>query len=469
MLSFSANVPKDDLDDAPLEMLQLLNANELFRRGRNLMFRKDHSDQKKGFELLKMAADKGCTQAMSFLSTTTSFREDIRCSLEDSVKYIKKGCELEDPDCLSIYADMLINGNGVPQNKKEALKYLKKGIELGDERRTHLYEELQLDIDRPKSYPPEVAQIKESADQGDVESMFKIGIILIQGQNQQVERDLNEGQRYLFAAAERGSGEALFMLAYCYESGIGFEVDHKKSIEFYRKGADKGHIKCLHNLGLRLMYGSDDVRNVQDAFKYMKMAADKGCTLSMCELGKMLSSDVDGVGNDPAQAKEYFKKSADGGYVDGMYMYSKCAANGWGFEKPDHNEAKKYMKMAADSGDLKYVKLYADLCDSDMVFKPDKPEALKYYKIMADNGCNDSMFKVGKILLHGDDGIPVNKREAVKYIRMAVQMDHIEAIELYSEMLKTGDGVLQDEEEAKRYANKAETLRNPDITSCCIC
>lgn len=169
------------------------------------------------------------------------------------------------------------------------------------------------------------------------------------------------------------------------------------------------------------------------------------------------------------QAKEYFKKSADGGYVDGMYMYSKCAANGWGFEKPDHNEAKKYMKMAADSGDLKYVKLYADLCDSDMVFKPDKPEALKYYKIMADNGCNDAMFKVGKILLHGVDGIPENKREAVKYIRMAVQMDHIVAIELYSEMLKTGDGVLQDEEEAKRYANKAETLRNPDITTCCIC
>lgn len=35
------------------------------------MFRKDHSDQKKGFTLNKMAADKGCTQAMSFLSCMT--------------------------------------------------------------------------------------------------------------------------------------------------------------------------------------------------------------------------------------------------------------------------------------------------------------------------------------------------------------------------------------------------------------
>ena len=52
----------------------------------NLMFRKDHSDQKKGFTLNKMAVDKGCTQAMSFLSCMTSFRKDKRCNLKDLVK-----------------------------------------------------------------------------------------------------------------------------------------------------------------------------------------------------------------------------------------------------------------------------------------------------------------------------------------------------------------------------------------------
>ena len=94
---------------------------------------------------------------------------------------------------------------------------------------------------------------------------------------------------------------------------------------------------------------------------------------------------------------------------------------------------------------------------------------MKYYKILADEGDDDAMFKVGKILLHGDDGVPENKKEAIKYIQMAVQKDHIESIELYSEMFRKGDGVPIDEESAEFYANKANTLKDPDVTTCCIC
>ena len=50
----------------------------------------------------------------------------IRCSLEYSIKYIRLRYELEDPDCFSIYVDMLTRRNGVPQNKRETLKYLLK-------------------------------------------------------------------------------------------------------------------------------------------------------------------------------------------------------------------------------------------------------------------------------------------------------------------------------------------------------
>lgn len=106
------------------------------------------------------------------------------------------------------------------------------------------------------------------------------------------------------------------------------------------KGADKGYIKCLHNLSLRLMYDNNDIHNHQDALKYMKMAAVKSCERSMCELGKMLSNDIDGVEKDLVQAKDYFKKSADNDYVDGMFMYLKCAANEIGFDNPELDDAK---------------------------------------------------------------------------------------------------------------------------------
>lgn len=50
----------------------------------------------------------------------------MRCCLEDSIKYIRLRYELEDPDCLSIYVDMLARRSCVPQNKRETLKYLLK-------------------------------------------------------------------------------------------------------------------------------------------------------------------------------------------------------------------------------------------------------------------------------------------------------------------------------------------------------
>ena len=80
--------------------------------------------------------------------------------------------------------------------------------------------------------------------------------------------------------------------------------------------------------------------------------------------------------------------------------------------------------------DFKYIIIYGELCETGSIFKSDIPEALKYYKILADNGSSDHMLKVGKILLHGDEGITENKKEALKYIQMAIQMDDIDAIEL---------------------------------------
>lgn len=75
-----------------------------------MLFRKDHSDQKKEFSLLKIAEDKRGTQAMPFLSIIAS-SHDIRCM---------KGCQLGCPD--------FKNANA----KTNMFLKISKGIDIGD-------------------------------------------------------------------------------------------------------------------------------------------------------------------------------------------------------------------------------------------------------------------------------------------------------------------------------------------------
>lgn len=47
-----------------------------------------------------------------------------------------------------------------------------------------------------------------------------------------------------------------------------------------------------------------------------------------------------------------------------------------------------------------------------------KPEAARYFKMAIDAGNKDAMRNYGKMLLCGN-GIPMNKKEGLRYINMA--------------------------------------------------
>ena len=71
------------------------------------------------------------------------------------------------------------------------------------------------------------------ADQGNTDSIVELGVILCEGKL--VEKDFNESQRYLLAAAEQGNTEAFIILASFNENGFGFEIDHKEQLNITKK------------------------------------------------------------------------------------------------------------------------------------------------------------------------------------------------------------------------------------------
>ncbi len=65
-------------------------------------------------------------------------------------------------------------------------------------------------------------------------------------------------------------------LGYCYQFGIGTDIDIPSAIYFYTKGAELHDLPCLYNLGKLLISNNDE-----KGLAYLKTAADLGHVKSM--------------------------------------------------------------------------------------------------------------------------------------------------------------------------------------------
>lgn len=197
-------------------------------------------------------------------------------------------------------------------------------------------------------------------------------------------------------------------------------------------------------------------------------------------------------------ALNLLKEEADQGFTEAMINYHDYITNtDYNPTKDEINDAINYLKMAVDknddeatltyarcylrSGELKDIpkclellrklvnKNYSDsiklLIDTLLHCKKpitddDLTEVTSLYKKSADNateGYGYEEYNYAMWLLNGK--VPVDKKEAANYLKKAADKNHFDAIELYIKMLKKGDGIPKDKNEAKRYKEILKNLK----------
>jgi len=77
-------------------------------------------------------------------------------------------------------------------------------------------------------------------------------------------------------SAEKGNVDAQAELGYCYDMGIGTDINKVKAFELYKKAADNGHIIAQYNLGKFYKNGIGVKKDKVKAFEYYRKSADKG-------------------------------------------------------------------------------------------------------------------------------------------------------------------------------------------------
>jgi hypothetical protein len=121
-------------------------------------------------------------------------------------------------------------------------------------------------------------------------------------------------------------------------------------LDLFRDAADRGHVDGMINLAVALMEGSGVERNVEEAVRLMRKAAETGSAIALFNLAAMTER---GVTGDPAEALDLFRKAAAQGYAGGYRAAAVLLDEGRGAPKDPGEAADLLLKgVAADSGEL---------------------------------------------------------------------------------------------------------------------
>ncbi len=151
----------------------------------------------------------------------------------------------------------------------------------------------------PQALDEDVQRLTNAASRGDREAQFRIGARFL---NNPVRSDASAAARWLTRAAEQGHVESQFLLASLFEKGAGVPKEERRALDLYRKAAQAGHTRAMHNLAV-LLSSHDATQDYSEAASWFIRAATVGLADSQYNLALLYER---GLGVPQNERKAYF-------------------------------------------------------------------------------------------------------------------------------------------------------------------
>lgn len=240
--------------------------------------------------------------------------------------------------------------------------------------------------------------------------------------------------RQCLEAAEQGDSEALFYVAFAYDSGVGVQQDKDEAFRWYMKAASFGNDKAQLMIGMFYEKGIVVKPNIEEAFKWYLKAAEQGNSTAQNQLGTW-----------------YFNKENLGLFQD---WWNK-------------SKAFKWFSKGAEQGNpisqtnLGYCYFYG--CGT----KKDYAAALEWYMKAAEQNNPDALFQVGYFY---ENGITVqeNSNQALKWYRKAVAQGSSKAQERIDAMSRRIDSNPKTESSSNKNSDGNLNQTTDDNSGCLL-
>lgn len=338
---FTGNVP---IDDKVIEAY----AHKHNRSGINALLVLYEEQHRKGYRLLREAAEQGHADAQYFVGRALLYGTGVTSDTREASRWFIRAAN---------------NGSALAQ------------IQIGK-----WY--LPSDVETARSW------FKRAASQGSSEAMYQLGEIAAYAD------DRDEAIHWYRAAAQEGHTEAAYDLGCALSS-----EDPAESTEWFKKAAEQDHSEAMAFLGSAYLHGKGIEQDIDQAIVWLEKSVKADNKLGQFLLGSVY---VDhGIEANLEKGIDLLRKSAtaESSRSPGNKHAQKKLANTFMMAgmramvehddkniEPLHREASEWFKLAVEQGDTGSMGKLAILYENGMGVEKDEDEAIRLYRRAAAEG-----------------------------------------------------------------------------------
>lgn len=267
--------------------------------------------------------------------------------------------------------------------------------------------------------------LRTKAENGDVQAQFELGNSYFYG-SENVRKNPVLAAYWFKKAADEGLAEAEFNYAWCLENGSGVEKNEGNALEYYGRAASKGIKEAAFILAMIRMRGIEGALepSAAEAKSVLEGLSKDGYAPAKGELAALYLAEKNNIHADEL-AFELLREAVESktDYAKVYRLFADCYYSGRG-TLPDPEKAVPYLEKASELGDI------------------------------------ESIVKLAYILERGLPRVPVNRKRAIEYYRVAASKDNPEALCRIADFIVAGDekGTSQD---AEKLYEKAASFGHP--------
>lgn len=286
------------------------------------------------------------------------------------------------------------------------------------------------------------------ANQGDILAQKQLGLLLSKDNT-----TLNEGVAWLEKAAETDA-EAMYLLGRLYLKKL---QNKKKAFFWYQSAAQNEHVNAMVDVAAFYLFGYEVERNIDEAVKWYKKAAQLNSPLAYHNLGYLCFQDSELHDT----AIDYFKKATELGYAESAYMLGIMFLYGYGTEK-NPKEALDYFVSSFDLGKHHTCRALGDLYFQGAFNggKQNVDKAIEWYLRGVDNQVLPCIEVLGDCYYFGF-GIDIDYELAFDFYKTAAEKGSANAAFMLGTMYSSGQSVKKNYREALKWMLVAKNKKHP--------
>lgn len=241
-----------------------------------------------------------------------------------------------------------------------------------------------------------------------------------------IKPDMDKASYWAKKAADQDLAEAQALYAYILSADTQDESIIKQALEWYDKAIAHDSSQGYMGKGLLLLRMGTSEADYAEAAQYLEVAAERKMGTALHKLGVMYETGR-GVTRNYQRAAELYKGAAELGIRDAQALYGVALKKGQGVEQ-NFIQAETWLRKAALAGDVEAAVVLADMNgQGNDDIPPNYAESVRWYGFAAERGHVAATRALGLLYLRGL-GVPKSIEKAVELLGMAAKKGDVAAI-----------------------------------------